>query len=54
MFQYITVEEVLTPAVTKLDGLNRFVSLDKLRGAAEGLTRWFRWFHLNILKILLL
>ena len=31
MFQYITVEEVLTPAVTKLDGLNRFVALDKLR-----------------------
>ncbi|CAJ1415158.1 unnamed protein product, partial [Effrenium voratum] len=31
MFQYITLEEVLQPAVTKLGGQNDFVSLDDLR-----------------------
>eukprot|EP00913_Durusdinium_trenchii_P011311 g10623.t1 len=31
MFQYITVEEVLTPAVTKLGGQQKYVSLDDLR-----------------------
>eukprot|EP00931_Biecheleriopsis_adriatica_P062473 TRINITY_DN37661_c0_g1_i1.p1 TRINITY_DN37661_c0_g1~~TRINITY_DN37661_c0_g1_i1.p1 ORF type:complete len:1263 (-),score=351.72 TRINITY_DN37661_c0_g1_i1:122-3910(-) len=31
MFQYITVEEVLTPAVTSLGGMADFVSLDDLR-----------------------